>query len=293
MAGVPRVFHFVLGLRSRPQPLHLAHYLCLESCLQVNEPEAVVIHHGHRPYGRYWRMLHDRVMTAPIVPRRRVPLRRYRKPSVARYRYAHEADFVRLEILAREGGVYADIDTLFLKPLPSKLFEQPFVIGREDDVVQRPGEAPTPALCNALLMAEPESRFAHLWLAQMHEAFDGSWSGHSTELPQRLQSRYPEFVHVEPSDSFYPHMWTPEGIADMLERKVPHPDGVYSMHLWSHLWWSRRRKDLSSFHSALLTEEYVRSGRTTYAHGARPYLPGLSRDYPRSVQSDDIAVPGL
>jgi hypothetical protein len=192
---------------------------------------------------------------------------------MARYRYAHEADFVRLEVLAASGGVYADIDTIFLKPLPEELFGKPFVIGREADVVQRRGQPATPALCNALLMAESGSLFAQMWLERMPKAFDGSWSAHSTELPHLLHSHHPELVHVEPQTSFYPYMWTRTGIADMLERLVPQPDDAYSMHLWSHLWWRRRRRDFSSFHASLLTEEYIRAARTTYARAAKPYLP--------------------
>ena len=192
---------------------------------------------------------------------------------MARYRYAHESDFVRLEVLAAGGGIYADIDTLFLKPLPRELFGKPFVIGREADVVQRRGEPATPALCNALLMAQSGSLFAQMWLERMPEAFDASWSAHSTELPQLLHERHPGLVHVEPQTSFYPYMWTRAGIADMLERLVPQPDDAYSMHLWSHLWWKRGRRDFSSFHSGLLTEEYIRAARTTYARAAKPFLP--------------------
>src|ERR1700683_1783862 len=114
MASVPRVFHFVFGLRSRPEPLHLAHYLCLESCLQVNVPDAAVLHHGHEPFGRYWRLLRNRVSAEPIAHRHRVALRDYSQLSVARYRYAHEADFVRLEVLAAGGGGHADSDPILL-----------------------------------------------------------------------------------------------------------------------------------------------------------------------------------
>jgi hypothetical protein len=273
VGALPRIFHFVFGLRSRPQPLHLAHYLCLRSCLEVNEPEALILHYGHEPRGRYWQLLRREVSAMALSRRRRTRPWRYRQLEVARHRYAHEADFVRLEVLARDGGVYADIDTLFLAPLPPRLYRQPFVIGREDDVVQRPGKPPTPALCNALLMAPAGSDFARLWLEAMPQALDGSWSAHSTELPWLLARERPELVQIEPQRSFYPFMWTPEGIADMLERRVELPAGAYSMHLWAHLWWRRRRRDFSCFHAGLLTEEYVRAGRTTYARAARAYLP--------------------
>ena len=43
---------------------------------------------------------------------------RYPRRSMRRYRYAHAADFLRLDVLIAEGGVYADIDTLFVSRLP-------------------------------------------------------------------------------------------------------------------------------------------------------------------------------
>ena len=36
---------------------------------------------------------------------------------------SHEADFVRLDALIAHGGVYADIDTLFVHPVPARLFD--------------------------------------------------------------------------------------------------------------------------------------------------------------------------
>lgn len=268
----------MFGLRTRPEPLHLVHFLCLESCLRVNEPDAVIVHHGHKPRGRYWKLLRDRVIAVPVALRRKVPLRRYRDLETARHRYAHETDFLRLEVLLAEGGVYADLDTLFVAPIPSELYRQPFVIGREANVVQRPGEPPSPALCNALLIAEPGAEFGRQWLERMPDAFEGrSWSAHSTELPQLLQRRRPELVHVEPERSFYPFMWTHAGIADMFERLVPRPAGAYSMHLWAHLWWRQKRRDYSAFDAGLLTEDYVRAGGTTYAREARPFLPTSGR----------------
>ena len=42
--------------------------------------------------------------------------------------------FIRLDVLARHGGLYADIDTLFLGPIPERCWNAPAVIGREADV---------------------------------------------------------------------------------------------------------------------------------------------------------------
>jgi hypothetical protein len=272
MARIPRIFHFVFGLREQKTPFHLAHYLCLESCLRVNQPDEVQFHYRNEPYGPYWDRIRERITLVSVDRLEVVPDLRYPHRKMARERYAHESDFIRLAILIRSGGVYADIDTIFVNPLRAHMYEQQFVIGRESEVVQHPGEPPTAALCNALLMAEPESEFARVWLERMPDAFDGSWSAHSTQLPELLRAEHPELLHVEPERSFYPYMWTREGIAALFEERHPDFDGVYSMHLWAHLWWSRWRRDFSRFHAGALTERYVHAGRTTYALAAQPTL---------------------
>ncbi len=107
----------------------------------------------------------------------------------------------------------------------------------------------------------------------MPRAFNGSWSNHSTLLPQRLSEEMPRDIHVEPSRSFYPYMWTRAGIRAMLQERETDMRGIYSMHLWSHLWWSERRRDFSDFHAGLLTERAIREVDTTYNLIARQYLP--------------------
>jgi hypothetical protein len=74
-------------------------------------------------------------------------------------------------------------------------------------------------------------------------------------------------------------MWTIEGIETLLRGCDRDVEGVVSFHLWSHLWWSRRRKDFSSFHAGLLTEDYVRSVDSTYNLVARRFLPPPRRKY--------------
>jgi hypothetical protein len=276
VARIPHIFHFVFGLRRQRSPFHLAHYLCLESCLQVNQPDQLLFHYREEPYGPYWERIRTRITPVPIADMDVVPALEYPNRGMDKERYAHESDFIRLAILLRTGGVYADIDTIFVNPLGGDLYEKPFVIGRESQVAQHPGEAPTAALCNAFLMAEPASEFARLWLDQMPDFFDGSWSAHSTQLPELLRAQHPQLLHVEPERSFYPYMWTREGIAALFEQLQPDFSGVYSMHLWAHLWWSRWRRDFSRFHAGALTEDYVRAARTTYALAAQPILAAAS-----------------
>jgi len=270
-ARIPRIFHFTY-LSPRSDELSLAYYLCLESCLQVNEPDEVFLHCRHTPHGPYWQRLRGRVTPVVVSGYEVVPQLNYPRRRMNRYRDLHETDFLRLEILLRQGGVYADLDTLFVNPLAAELFDQSFVIGRELDVFRRAGEEAVPSLCNAVLMCAPGAPFAQLWLERMPGAFDGSWDAHSTGLAELLRAEHPDLVHIEPPRSFYPFMFTREDLAKLFEELHTDLDGVYSIHLWAHLWWSRWRRDFSSFHGGRLNESYVRAARTTYAHAARPIL---------------------
>jgi hypothetical protein len=274
LSKIPNHFHFIYGLKKQREPFHLCHYLCLESCYQVNRPEKISFYYRHMPHGEYWDRIKDRlslekVELSPIVSNFRYGFRnRWSK----RYSYAHHADFIRLEKLIEWGGIYADIDTIFVNPIPDLLYSKPFVLGREGDIeCQTTGEV-LPSLCNAFIMAEKGAEFGRLWLERMEQAFDGSWSSHSTLLPQRLSEAYPDLIHIEPARSFYKHMWTREGFRTLFEGCDLEFSGVYSIHLWSHLWWSKRRKDFSNFHAGLITEENIRTIPTTFNLLARRYL---------------------
>lgn len=276
---IPNRFHFVFGLKRQTQPLHLIHYLCLASCLSVNTPDAIYFYYHHEPYGRYWDLIKDKIIPIQIPPVPFIEQYHYTDRRVARYRYAHASDFIRLEKLLAQGGIYADIDTLFVNRIPQTLYNKPFVLGREADVRDPKTNQLRPSVCNAFIMAERNALFGQLWLEGLPDAFDGTWSNHSTFLPQELGTQHPDLVHIEPSRTFYKHMWTPEGLHTLLKGLDTDNKGVVSFHLWAHLWWSRWRRDFSSFHAAQVTSEYVRKVDTTYNIVARKFLPPETRSF--------------
>ena len=153
---IPKVVHFVFGLKEQRKPFHFVHYLAIESCRRVLEPDEIYLHYKHLPWGPWWERVapHLRLHEVDLVTD--VSAADYSLGAVpASYRYAHHADFVRLDALIEHGGVYSDIDTVFVRPFRPDLFERPFVIGAEPPVRdERTGES-RPSLCNALLMAEP------------------------------------------------------------------------------------------------------------------------------------------
>jgi hypothetical protein len=279
MAAIPRDFHFVFGLREQRAPRHVIHWLCLESCRQVNAPPAMHVHCRHLPHGAWWERI------APFVTVHRIgaapqgfDTSRYADSDEGRliaragWDYAHEADFLRLEILHAHGGVYADMDTLFVQRYHDRWHANECVLGEEAPAPGADGVL-RPSLCNAVIMAAPESRFVARWLADARASFDGSWSNHSCRAAARLWTAPAGELTVLPRRAWYLNAASPAGIAALFTAGDTDTRGVHSLHLWAHLWWSEARTDISHFHAALVTPAWLRSADATYAVLARRFLP--------------------
>lgn len=290
MSRIPRHFHFIFGLKPQTEPFHVVYYLCLKSCLSVNRPERITLYYHHEPYGEWWDLIRPDLALERVELVPQVSVAKHTDPHVVHNRHAHHADFIRLDKLRDHGGVYADLDTLFIHPLPDHLYDKSCVLGREADFLHEPGSAVRKeSLCNALIMAEPNAPFVRRWRDSTPAAFGQGWSAHSCQLAARLRWEHPDEVHVEPERSFYPYMWTPPDLARLLTECHDDWDGVYSVHLWNHLWWSRHRFDFTAFNGERMTERFIRRGTTTYTKAARRYLPdanrhGVVRRWRRDIQ---------
>jgi hypothetical protein len=280
---IPRIFHFIFGLREQTEPFHLVHYLALASCLRVNRPQGIVFHCRHQPWGRLWDEIRPHLEVKLLARESFIDEYKYSCPRIARYRYAHEADFLRLAILLEYGGVYADIDTLFLRPMPAGFYAAPARMGLERLDRSQCDACLQGSLCNALIMAEPGSCFIQEWLERMPREFNGSWSAHSTFLPFRISRERPERIEVEREASFFKLDWTRQGVCDLFHRRRTDLDDAYSLHLWAHLWWERSRGDVTWFHAGRVTPAYVLQAHTTFAEWSRPHLPEFLRHAPGSL----------
>lgn len=271
-------FHFVFGLREQREPFHILHYLCLASCREVNRPDAMHFHYRHEPFGPWWDAIrpHLRLTRAAenvvgFVPQRYAESAEGRLIERLGLSYAHEADFLRMDILLADGGVYADMDTLFVQAYPQAWFEEDFVIGEEN----APGAAHgllQPTLCNAVMLARPDSAFAKCWRERMGAVFDGSWSGHSCHEAARVWRNMPNSVHVLPREYFYRYGSSVAGLRTLLEESDRERADLYSVHLWAHLWWDAARTDFSTIHSGQIDERWIRERDCTLARLARRFL---------------------
>jgi hypothetical protein len=232
-----------------------------------------MFHYYHEPWGHWWEMIRPHLELKKIEPDKYIATYSYSDADLQKFRYAHLADITRLQVLIEYGGVYADMDTLFVKPIPEQLFHKSFVMGREKLDSTPAAKQAGGSLCNAFMMGEIGAPFAKLWFARIYDKFDGSWNGHSTLLPYTLSKEQPELIHIEPERSFFPYDWTRTGIKALFQMNAQSMDGVYSIHLWCHLWWDIGRTDLSYFHSGRITPDYIRFSSSAYAVLARNFLP--------------------
>ncbi len=272
-APIPRIAHFVFGLREQDEPFHLVHYLAIASCAAVVEPAEIHLHCHHLPYGFYWDLVRPMV-TLHRIERPDLAAHQYDDAVVARYSYAHEADVVRLDVLAEHGGLYADIDTVFVNAPPSGLWDEDCVIGREKDVVDPRTGIERSSLSNAVVMARPGASYVRAWRERIEEAFDGSWSAHSCLLADDLAHEDPSLVRVEPERTFHHFPPTPGGLRRLLVDCEEPLDGVVSLHLAAHLWWEERRVDfVPEVHARVIDEAWIREESSTYAVAASSFLP--------------------
>lgn len=290
MSRIPRIAHFVFGLREQVDPFHLMHYLAIETCRRIVQPETIYLHYHHLPFGVFWDEIRPHLTLVRVDLPNEVLTAEYDDQLVpAQYRYAHHADFVRLDALIEHGGLYADIDTVFIRPLPGALYDEKFVIGREPDVRDEVTGVRRPSLCNALLMAEPGSLYARTWRARMGAALNGTWSNHSGFLAQALSEELTDQVRVEPEESFFPITSTADGLDAFLGDGPVDLSHSYSIHLWAHLWWSFDRRDYSEHHAGEMSVENLQASRSPLAELVRPYLPMIDVDDARALTDGPAA----
>ncbi len=290
---IPNTVHFVFGLRAQDEPMHFLHYVAVESARRVLEPDTVYFHYHYEPWGPWWDRIAPHVTPMQVGLVAAVEHADYSSGVVPeRYLYAHHADFVRLDALLAHGGIYADIDTIFVRRPPPDLYEKPFVIGEEPPVTNPLTGETGPSLCNALMMSEPGSRFARAWRHKMASALDGTWSNHSGALARRLGVEMPDDVHVEAEATFYPFGIDPASLYGLLLADRPVPGGTVSVHLWAHLWWDSRRRDFTPVHAGWCTPSALRRASTTLATLTRPYMPAPAAGRPVAAQRGPDRQPG-
>jgi hypothetical protein len=104
---------------------------------------------------------------------------------------------------------------------------------------------------------------------------NGTWSHHSGFLAQALSQEFPDQVHIEPVESFFPVALSPAGLGALLGDGPVDLERSYSVHLWQHVWWSAERTDFSRHHAGEMNLSSFRKARSPLSAMVRPFLPDL------------------
>ncbi len=233
---VPRIVHFIHGLADAPPILSYSEHLAVLLASRALPGYTLNLHYHHEPTGQFWHKTKSMLTLRQVE----LPTSIFNRPL---RHHAHRADVLRLRVLLEHGGLYLDLDVLVLRdfaPIFDAAAKAGFAIAREGDA-QHGGEH---GLCNAVLVAAPNSSFASRWLAS-YSSFGSSaldpWNGHSVTMPLRLAQAHPASVFVLDYDAFFWPDWDEEPLAQLLlERTDPLAIGTdgrgrFALHLWHHI----------------------------------------------------------
>lgn len=274
---IPNIFHFVFGMAPDfgGKPFSLVHYLAIKSAVELNKPTAAVFHYQYEPAGEWW----EKAKPLLTLNQVKAPDTIMGNPLL---HVAHKADVIRLQALQETGGVYLDLDTISVRPL-TDLFHHEFIIGQELKAAfvprnwrqrlkqklgwVRQNASASTGLCNAVLLAQKNSRFVNRWLEEYKNfrstGRDKYWNEHSVLVPQRLAAEHPEeLTQLSPYAFHYP-LYDKEGLAKMFAEQHSFPD-AYVHHLWESFAWEP--------YMSALHPEMIREKDTTYNLIARKFL---------------------
>lgn len=253
---IPNTFHFVhLTSAERFRSFGLHHALCIISCKAVNNPDSIFLYCNEEPTGEHWERIRGLVTVIMVEP----PTEIFGVPITE---LAHQSDVIRIQALLESGGVYTDMDTLFVRPY-HELYQHECVLGHQ-------GKNGSEGICPAVIMAQKGSVFLQNWFANFSTYFKGgapgteTWCTHSVMLPMMLtqhQAMSGHF-HVQPHDSFFYPLYHEAHIKMLFEQNFDFPN-AYSFHLW---------ETQSKEYLDRLTEEYIKTTDTTYNVHARKFL---------------------
>lgn len=227
--------------------------IAILSAYYVNHPEKIFFHYWHLPYGSHWETVKPYLTLVKTKP----PEHIYEKPVS---HYAHKADWIRLNILYRDGGIYLDIDTICLSPL-EPLMKYDFVMGIQGDSEVR-------GLCNAIMMAKPNTEFNRQWIKSYESFNQNNWDMYSVQIPWKLSKQYP--ITILSNDTFFYPLWGPFKQL-LLETPINYDcchrifSRSYCLHLWD-MWNSKYLQQLNSHNKgaslpmySILYQKFIRN----------------------------------
>jgi hypothetical protein len=196
---IPHVVHYIyLGTPEHPAELPYRTYLAIKAALVRMRPDKVKMHiyrHGFNTSNIWWEALREHVALVEHDPD---TMHGPHGRPLGDFVVQHQADFLRLDILSKEGGIYLDTDVFPLRPFTH-------LLSNDRDIVMGHEGGNRYGLGNAVIVARPGSEFIQLWIDSYATFNRWIWNYHSIRMPKLLQVQYPELIcPLSPSAFFWP-----------------------------------------------------------------------------------------
>lgn len=249
---IPNVVHFILlADQGEEVELSYARFLAIKAAILRMEGATIKIHtSGINRSNQWWKELKDHVTVVTID---RNNLHTSYGLSIKGLRLPHQADILRLEIMASQGGIYMDTDVYALKPFTE-------ILNSPRDVVMGHEGGNRYGLCNAVIISRANSEFITKWQKSYKTFNPKTWNEHSVRKPKRLQVEYPDLIcPLSPTVFFWP-TW-----AKVHVRYMHEPISLYEV--------AGLRSNMTAFGGAMYENQLA-----FHAVAATDYLPLLTPD---------------
>jgi hypothetical protein len=189
-----------------------------------------------------------------------------------KWQIPHIADLLRLDLIAKEGGIYLDMDVIALQSFDS-------LLGCDKDLILGNEGGDRHGLCNAVIVGRRGSSFAERWRESYNNFATNEWNYHSVILPKELSSLYHEEICTVSPSIFYWPTWTRKHIQYMhdpitqseaqefQDTIVANGGGMYPNQLAYHAW-----SQVASTYLKDLSPEKVGSHNTRFNVLARRFI---------------------
>lgn len=163
---IPNIIHFIYPVNGRTRPFSFLNVQAVKRAAAIHKPDRILFWTNAKPADiQYWSEI------APLVELTYTSFPDLEWPQ-------YQSDWIRLQILHDQGGIYMDTDVLTLLPLPV-FSSQRLTISWESPDRQ--------SLSNALMISPPGNLFVKRWLDLIPEAVKNPlWAYGGVVLPALL-----------------------------------------------------------------------------------------------------------
>ncbi|KAK7480100.1 hypothetical protein BaRGS_00028660 [Batillaria attramentaria] len=186
---IPRTAHMVWtrDIYWAYQTFRFQYYLGVLSALYVAGFRHVYVHGKEEPQGRWWKELKDENVT---FVRTNFSQLLFQTPIDT---IQHTSDAVRLHILNKYGGVYQDVDILWLNRVPDSLLSYPVVMAPD-----WPKRGAWPDTINmGVSMARPRAPWLRHLLASYRYPRKKNWDYFAFYMPYRTYELHPDQFYLD------------------------------------------------------------------------------------------------